>query len=249
MAWTTSYVIWWEVDLLDTYCNFIVSITNRGSYVDGFRNVALGKPASMNEYRDGNPPSLAVDGNTTTFIHPLGGPLAPVSWWEVDLLHTYYIFSVSITNRGCCDNRLKNFTIDLISDHSSPTTRLCHYYPGRILKLVTEVIACDELLTARKVKVTMTDRPLDFAEVSIKGLHACGDLQFTLNAGIRRQDTVLKEMVVDSIATCAVNCRAEIDCGAFQTMTSANNVTCQLLAGHDGNTINDNNWKYYTFQV
>ncbi|XP_067652682.1 fucolectin-like [Haliotis asinina] len=236
---------------MDTFRICIVFlVTNLGilENVNGFKNVALRKPASMNGYRDENPPSLAVDGNATTHIHTPDGPSPPVSWWEVDLLNTYYIFSVSITNRDCCNNRLKNFTVDLISGDSDPITRLCHYYPGNILKSATEVIECDELLTARKVKITMTNRHLDFAEVSIKGLHACGDLQFTLNAGVRRQDTALKQMVVGSTATCAVKCRAEIDCDAFQTMTSADSLTCQLLVGHDGNTANDNNWNYYTFQ-
>ncbi|XP_046367135.2 uncharacterized protein LOC124142605 [Haliotis rufescens] len=214
--------------------------------VDGFKNVALGKPASMNEYREGNPPSAAVDGDNTTFIHPPNGPLAPISWWEVDLLGTYYIVSVSITNRECCDTRLGNFTIDLISDDlsASPTTRLCHFYPGSIGKYVTEVIACDDLLTAQKVRVTKKGH-LDFSEVSIKALPACGGLQFTLNPGIRRLDTALRQLVVDYTPMCAIHCREEIDCDAFQTLTSATNVTCQLLVGQNGNTVTDNNWKYY----
>ncbi|XP_071086427.1 fucolectin-4-like [Haliotis cracherodii] len=230
--------------LLITYLGILAN-------VDGFRNVALGKPASMNAYRNRNPPSAAVDGNATTFIHPPGSLVDPISWWEVDLLDTYYIVSVSITNRECCDNRLRNFTIDLISDDlsASPTTRLCHFYPGTVRKSVTEIIACDDVLTARKVRVSMEDRPLDFSEVSIKGLHACGGLQFTLNPGIRRLDTALRQLIVDSTATCAVRCRVEIDCDAFQTLTSALGVTCQLLVGQNGNTVTDNTWKYYSFIV
>ncbi|XP_046367107.2 uncharacterized protein LOC124142582 [Haliotis rufescens] len=221
-------------------------------HVNSFSNVALHKPASQDSFREPFPPSAAVDGDDTTFIH--SDRAVPYHWWEVDLLNSYTIPNVTITSRDCCGSRFRNFTIDLTSDHlpSAQVTRLCHYYPGSFTQFATRTIACDETFTARKVKVTTDSsdgRPLDISEVKVKGLHVCGNhwLQFTLNADTKRSEAPLHQVQVESTLACAQRCREDIDCDAFQTLASSSNVTCQLFVGRSGDTVSDANWKYYSF--
>ncbi|XP_046550572.1 fucolectin-4-like isoform X2 [Haliotis rubra] len=232
---------------------FFAIYLTRMKHVYAFSNVALYKPASMDSFRDIYPPSAAVDGDSTTAIHT-DTVSVPFHWWEVDLLNSYTITTVTVTSRDCCPGRFRNFTIDLTSDHqtSAPVTQLCHYYPGSFARFVTSTIACDETLTARKVKVTMDssdDRPLDINEVKVKGLHVCGNywLQFTLNAGVKRSESPLLQTDVESRQACSHRCRENIACDAFQTLTSSSSVTCQLFTGRSGATISDSNWKYYSF--
>ncbi|XP_067652647.1 fucolectin-4-like [Haliotis asinina] len=223
-------------------------------HVYAFSNVALYKPATMDSYRDIYPPSAAVDGDKTTAIHSSTEVSVPYHWWEVDLLNSYTITSVTVTSRDCCPGRFRNFTIDLTSDHqtAAPVTQRCHYYPASFASFVTITIPCDQTLTARKVKVTMDssdDRPLDINEVEVKGLHVCGNhwLQFTLDSGLKRSETPLLQTDVESIPACADRCREQINCDAFQTLTSSSTVTCQLFTGRWGANISDSNWKYYSF--
>ncbi|XP_046367137.2 uncharacterized protein LOC124142607 [Haliotis rufescens] len=239
---------------LQSWFLFCIVHTTMVKYVYTFSNVALHKPASQDSYREIYPPSHAVDGNKTTFLHSDTVVAVRYHWWEVDLLNSYTIPSVTITSRDCCDSRFRNFTIDLTSEvlPSAQVTRLCHYYPGSFTQFATHTIACDETFTARKVKVTMDSsdgRPLDISEVKVKGLHVCGNywLQFTLNAGLKRSEVPLDQTVVESTRACAQRCREDIDCDAFQTLTSASSVTCQLFIGRSGDTISDTNWKYYSF--
>ena len=67
------------------------------------KNVALGKPAVQVHQWEHYGPELAVDGNKNTDFgvgHCSTTSHGPMPWWSVDLLQTYCIGSVTITNRG-----------------------------------------------------------------------------------------------------------------------------------------------------
>ncbi|XP_046367136.2 uncharacterized protein LOC124142606 [Haliotis rufescens] len=239
-------VIFWFLQAIICTTNVI--------HVYTYSNVALHKPASQDSYREIHPPSLAVDGDNSTFLHSDTVVAVPYHWWEVDLLNSYTIPSVTITSRDCCSGRFRNFTIEFTSEvlPSAQVTRICHYYPGSFTQFATHTIACDETFTARKVKVTMdssNERPLDISEVKVKGLHVCGNhwLQFTLTADTKRSEAPLHQVQVESTLACAQRCREDIDCDAFQTLASSSSVTCQLFVGRSGDTVSDANWKYYSF--
>jgi len=84
---------------------------------EGFENVGPnGIATQSSEGWDGNP-QRGIDGNTDgqwgggSVTHTNGAP----SWWEVDLMDTYYIAYMRIWNRlDCCSERLTNFTITVL---------------------------------------------------------------------------------------------------------------------------------------
>lgn len=80
-------------------------------------NLALrGKATQLARYaHDFGAAYNAIDGNRDSNYHrgscthsaELNDP-----WWRLDLLHSYMITSISITNRGdCCEQRLDNLNI------------------------------------------------------------------------------------------------------------------------------------------
>lgn len=80
-------------------------------------NVALrGKATQLGRYpHDFGAAYNAIDGNrdgrfhsgSCTHSEEMSDP-----WWRVDLLHSYVVTSISITNRGdCCEYRLDNLNI------------------------------------------------------------------------------------------------------------------------------------------
>ena len=67
-------------------------------------NIARGKPTSMSSTYVSCYSSFAVDGNTAGYMDKSGGCAHTSSndtepWWMVDLLDTYLIHSLTLTNR------------------------------------------------------------------------------------------------------------------------------------------------------
>ena len=67
-------------------------------------NIALDKPTSMSSTYASCYSSFAVDGNTAGYMNKSGGcahttPNDREPWWMVDLLDTYLIISINVTNR------------------------------------------------------------------------------------------------------------------------------------------------------
>lgn len=88
-------------------------------------NLALrGKASQLSRYpHDFGAAYNAIDGNRDSNFHrgscthsaELNDP-----WWRLDLLHSYVITSISITNRGdCCAQRLDNLNIHVGNDTTS----------------------------------------------------------------------------------------------------------------------------------
>jgi len=84
---------------------------------EGFENVGPNGIATQSSEGWGGNPQRALDGNTDgqwgggSITHTNGAP----SWWEVDLMDTYYISYMRIWNRlDCCSERLTNFTITVL---------------------------------------------------------------------------------------------------------------------------------------
>ncbi|MDE0740404.1 MAG: discoidin domain-containing protein, partial [Planctomycetota bacterium] len=83
----------------------------------GFENVGPNGIATQSSEGWGGNPQRGIDGNTdgqwgaASVTHTNGAP----SWWEVDLMDTYYISYMRIWNRlDCCSERLTNFTITVL---------------------------------------------------------------------------------------------------------------------------------------
>ena len=82
-------------------------------------NLALGKPATQSTTGFGGVPGRAVDGNTSG-VYPEGSVTHtavgdPTPWWEVDLLSTTEVETITIWNRtDCCVERLTNFRVSLL---------------------------------------------------------------------------------------------------------------------------------------
>ncbi|XP_003450306.1 fucolectin-4 [Oreochromis niloticus] len=92
------------------------------SSVFTYQNVALrGKATQSNRYQGGwdvfGAASNAIDGNRESrFDHGSCSHTATETnpWWRVDLLESYIITSMSITNRGdCCDERITGAEIHI----------------------------------------------------------------------------------------------------------------------------------------
>ncbi len=84
---------------------------------EGFENVGPNGIAIQSSEGWGGNPQRGIDGNTDgqwgggSVTHTNGEP----SWWEVDLMDTYYISYMRIWNRlDCCSERLTNFTITVL---------------------------------------------------------------------------------------------------------------------------------------
>ncbi|MCH2583142.1 MAG: hypothetical protein MK138_00085, partial [Planctomycetes bacterium] len=84
---------------------------------EGFENVGPNGIATQSSEGWGGNPQRGIDGNTDgqwgggSITHTNGAP----SWWEVDLMDTYYISYMRIWNRlDCCSERLTNFTITVL---------------------------------------------------------------------------------------------------------------------------------------
>jgi len=85
-------------------------------------NLALGKPASQSTVGFGGVPSRAVDGNTSgvynlgSVTHTATGD--PEPWWEVDLLGSFELATITLWNRtDCCVERLTNFRVSILDEN------------------------------------------------------------------------------------------------------------------------------------
>ena len=71
----------------------------------------------------------AIDGNTTGQITHTQNQFAEIAWWRIDFgpLSLNEILTVNITNRvDCCQDRLKNFTVDVLDEHENVVSSI--YY-------------------------------------------------------------------------------------------------------------------------
>ena len=85
-------------------------------------NVSLGKPATQSTTGFGGVASRAVDGNTNGVYN--GGSVThtatgdPEPWWEVDLLDSFSIDTITLWNRtDCCVERLTNLRVSILDEN------------------------------------------------------------------------------------------------------------------------------------
>uniref|UniRef100_UPI0037E79A17 uncharacterized protein n=1 Tax=Semicossyphus pulcher TaxID=241346 RepID=UPI0037E79A17 len=144
-----------------------------------YQNVALRGRATQSTSHQAGAAYRAIDGNSdSTFAHgSCTHTLQQTNpWWRVDLLESYIITSVVITNRGdCCPERLNGAEIHIgnsLQDNGvgNPRVGVISQIPaGRSLK-----ITFNRLVEGRYVVVTLTGpgKILALCEVEVYGYRA-----------------------------------------------------------------------------
>ncbi|XP_072249502.1 uncharacterized protein [Leuresthes tenuis] len=121
----------------------------------------------------------AIDGNTdSTFEHGSCTHTTEQTnpWWRVDLLESYVITSMQITNRGdCCGNRIEGAKIYIgnTKDYNDPNSKLVATVAG-IPDGATETITLSDLVEGRYVTVVIpgSNKILNLCEVEVYGYRA-----------------------------------------------------------------------------
>ena len=136
---------------------------------EGFENVGPNGIATQSSEGWGGNPQRGIDGNTDgqwgagTTTHTNGAP----SWWEVDLMDTYYISYMRIWNRlDCCSERLTNFTITVL-DFEREVVWEETFLPNNELMNGAFLLIEDVEAEGQYVQVSMPGQYLSIAELEI----------------------------------------------------------------------------------
>ncbi|KAK7461195.1 hypothetical protein BaRGS_00038754 [Batillaria attramentaria] len=129
----------------------------------GLINVALNKPARQSSTCCGGTASRAVDGHadpnySNMHCTATSDPGNPGPWWRVDLLESYEVRAVTITNRrDCCGERLRDFYVEIFSEDPAgnpyATSTLCYHYPGTMPGGATQTLYCLKPAWGRYVRI------------------------------------------------------------------------------------------------
>ena len=136
---------------------------------EGFENVGPNGIATQSSEGWGGNPQRGIDGNTDgqwgggSITHTNGAP----SWWEVDLMDTYYISYMRIWNRlDCCSERLTNFTITVL-DFEREVVWEETFLPNNELMNGAFLLIEDVEAEGQYVQVSMPGQYLSIAELEI----------------------------------------------------------------------------------
>ncbi|XP_055020154.1 fucolectin-like isoform X2 [Boleophthalmus pectinirostris] len=158
---------------------FLVTLTT--SYARTYQNVALrGKATQSNRYNsEYSAASNAIDGNRESDYNAGSCAVTKTQtnpWWRVDLLETYIVTSITITNRGdCCPERLDGAEIHvgnslLYNGNLNPVVATLPHIPaGRSF-----TTTFSKRVEGRYVSVVLpgTGRLLTLCEVEVYGYRA-----------------------------------------------------------------------------
>ncbi|KAF7644137.1 hypothetical protein LDENG_00227020, partial [Lucifuga dentata] len=146
-----------------------------------YPNVALrGKATQSHRYKDSFSAAYnAIDGNRES-RYWAGSCSSTIEqrnpWWRVDLLHTYVVTSISITNRGdCCPERINGAQIHVGNslDDNNATNPLVGVI-SELMEGKTFTVTFNNLVEGRYVTVVLPgpNKTLTLCEVEVYGYRA-----------------------------------------------------------------------------
>ncbi|XP_067652419.1 fucolectin-like [Haliotis asinina] len=226
-------------------------------------NLALNKPTHQSSTVYGGTSDRAVDGNNNpdffsgscTHAHDFQS----FNWWQVDLLSTFHVISVSISNRdGDYYDRLTNFTVEvhafdpMTSNNSG--LQLCYWHEGAVGRGLTVDVTCAVNTIGRYVRIVKYnsgDKPLTLCEVEVRGIllrNTCGESPVVfsrLRTGVREPHYIIAWHENIGKLDCANLCLRMPSCNAFNTRSPyIGVVSCELLAVNL-NPVNNASWGIY----
>ncbi|XP_059174345.1 fucolectin-5-like [Physella acuta] len=210
---------------------------------DTLYNVALYKPAFLSTmYKDWTP-EKGNDGDTT--VNELGGQCTQTSplnnsWWMVDLLDTYIIKAVVLTNRNDYLQwavRLNHFLIDVFINDPRKTSTFPNVL-GSICYQQTEAVTigtftwnCSKPVAGRYLRlIKYTEDSLNFCELQVWATTPTEASPFKVYKNKKLDVTSLFDLTVSRSMVCASKClekRYTDGCAAFNWFPSTR--LCQLL--------------------
>ncbi|XP_067652417.1 uncharacterized protein [Haliotis asinina] len=226
-------------------------------------NLALNKPTHQSATVYGATSDRAVDGNNNPDF--ISGSCThtqnfqSINWWQVDLLSTCHVGSVSITNRdGDYYDRLTNFTVEVHAsdpmNNTKSSLQLCFWHKGTVGRGLTADLTCAVNTIGRYVRIVKYnsgDKPLTLCEVEVRGtlLHkTCGESPVVfsrLRTGVREPDYIIARHENIGKLDCANLCLRMPSCNAFNTRSPyIGVVSCELLAVNL-NPVNNASWGIY----
>ncbi|XP_070557994.1 uncharacterized protein [Ptychodera flava] len=174
-----------------------------------YTNVAVGKPTLQSSTMYGGIPEMAVDGNTTDYFVRTLDALASCthtrkklnSWWKVDLLKSYWIRKINVTNRGdCCGDRILTSEVRVGLSSTIENNEVCGETIMVIDPNVTSQILFDCDIFARFVSVQRTDSekiPLTLCEIQVYADEPDWEVVFL---GVGRSNVDLYQLWLDGTA-------------------------------------------------
>ncbi|XP_025079784.1 fucolectin-like [Pomacea canaliculata] len=208
------------------------------------QNVALNKPArQIANLTSSTVASNAVDGDTDgNWAHGSCSSTPDVvnTWWQVDLMGFYIVYSVEVFRRtDCCEENFQNFEVrvSLRNTTTFPTSegQQCAFQ-NTTIPATGALLTCSRPITGRYVTVYKpANHYLTMCEVKVYGerSHFTG-LYSLAHRNSRAVVPSMTSLSASSLLTCATRCAKTSFCFAFNFMktssgTPLHSVTCELL--------------------